>query len=167
MLGACLAAAAPLALAQASTDANVPPAAASKQAREIAQGDPVRWYKEDTTRQERMRTRTKEIGAALDEAKNACKAGPAAERQACLKTAQATWESEMKAVRAEAPVQAGAGSAGSSNAGASSAGSNNTGSSNASSSNAGGSGAGVTGSGSTGNAGAEQAAGAGNTTVGR
>lgn len=152
MLGACLAAAAPLALAQASTDANVPPAAASKQAREIAQGDPVRWYKEDTTRQERLRTRTKEIGAALDEAKNACKAGPAAERQACLKTAQATWESDMKAVRAEAPVQAGAGSAGSSNAG---------------SSNAGSAGAGSTGSGSTANAGAGQAAAAGNTTVGR
>ncbi len=117
VLGALLAATAPLALAQASTDANVPPAAASKQAREIAQGDPVRWYKEDTTRQERLRTRTKEIGAALDEAKNACKAGPAAERAACLKTAQATWESEMKAVRAEAPVQAGAASTGSGSAG--------------------------------------------------
>jgi len=117
VLGAFLAAAAPLALAQASTDANVPPAAASKQAREIAQGDPVRWYKEDTTQQEHMRTRTKEIGAALDEAKNACKAGPAAERQACLKTAQASWESEMKAVRTEAPVQAGAASTGSGSAG--------------------------------------------------
>ena len=107
LLGILLAGAAPLALAQASTDANVPPAAASKQAREIAQGDPVRWYKEDTTRQERMRTRTKEIGAALDEAKNACKQQPAAERQACLQTAQATWETEMKAPRANAPVQAG------------------------------------------------------------
>lgn len=111
LLGILLAGAAPLALAQASTDANVPPAAASKQAREIAQGDPVRWYKEDATRQERMRTRTKEIGAALDEAKNACKQQPAAERQACLHTAQATWEKEMKALRAEAPVQAGNSSA--------------------------------------------------------
>lgn len=144
VLGAFLAAAAPLALAQASTDANVPPAAASKQAREIAQGDPVRWYKEDTTRQERMRTRTKEIGAALDEAKNACKAGPAAERADCLKTAQASWESEMKAMRAEAPVQAGAASAGSGSSGSSNAGS------------------GSTGSGSTGNTGNT-----GNTTVGR
>jgi len=111
LLGILLAGAAPLALAQASTDANVPPAAASKQAREIAQGDPVRWYKEDATRQERMRTRTKEIGAALDEAKNACKQQPAAERQACLQTAQATWEKEMKALRADAPVQAGNSSA--------------------------------------------------------
>jgi len=107
LFGVLIAAAAPLALAQASTDANVPPAAAGKQAREMAHGDPVRWYKEDTTRQERMRTRTKEIGAALDEAKNACKNGPAAERQACLKAAQGTWESEMKALRAGAPVQAG------------------------------------------------------------
>jgi len=107
VLGAFLAAGAPLALAQASTDANVPAAAASKQAREIAHGDPVRWYKEDATRQERMRTRQKEIGAALDEARNACKNGAAGERQACLKTAQATYEEEMKAMRAEAPVQAG------------------------------------------------------------
>jgi len=112
IIGALLAGAAPLALAQASTDANVPPAAASKQAREIARGDPVRWYKEDTTRQERMRTRTKEIGAALDEAKNACKQAPAAERQACLQAAQATWETEMKALRAGAPVQAGTASTG-------------------------------------------------------
>lgn len=112
IIGAAFAAAAPLALAQVSTDANVPPAAASKQAREIAQGDPVRWYKEDTTRQERMRTRTKEIGAALDEAKNACKQQAAAERPACLKTAQATWEKDMQALRAEAPVQAGAASTG-------------------------------------------------------
>jgi len=112
IIGALLAGAAPLALAQASTDANVPPAAASKQAREIAHGDPVRWYKEDTTRQERMRRRTKEIGAALDEAKNACKRAPAAERQACLQTAQASWETEMKALRAEAPVQAGTASTG-------------------------------------------------------
>ena len=117
LLGGLLAACAPLALAQASTDANVPPAAASKQAREIAHGEPVRWYREDSTRQEKMRTRTKEIGAALDEAKNACKTVPAAERQACLKTAQATWEQEMKALRSEAPVQAGTSGAGSTTVG--------------------------------------------------
>jgi len=111
LLCGLMAAGAPLALAQTSSDANVAPAAASKQAREMAQGDPVRWYREDTTRQERMRTRQKEIGAALDEAKNACKHGPAAERTACLKTAQATWENEMKKLQAEAPVQAGTGGA--------------------------------------------------------
>lgn len=102
-------AAAPAALAQ-SSDANVPPAAASKQAREMARGDPVRWYREDTTRQERLRTRQKEIGAALDEAKNACKQEPAADRQDCLKAAQETWRREMAALRSEAPVQASTGS---------------------------------------------------------
>ncbi|QNA99460.1 hypothetical protein [Massilia sp. Se16.2.3] len=47
-----------LALAQ-SSDANVAPAAANKQAREIAQGDPARWYKEDATAGQRMRSRQK------------------------------------------------------------------------------------------------------------
>ncbi|HAV37841.1 MAG TPA: hypothetical protein DCX52_16065, partial [Massilia sp.] len=102
---------APLALAQ-SGDANVAPAAAGQQAREIARGDPVRWYREDTTRQERMRTRRKEIGAALDEAKNACKQRPVAERASCQKAAQDTWRQEMAALRNEAPVQASAGDAG-------------------------------------------------------
>ncbi len=111
LLAGLLGAAAPLALAQ-SSDANVPPAAASKQAREMARGDPVRWYREDTTRQERMRTRQKEIGAALDEAKNACKQGPASERASCLKAAQDTWRREMAALRSDAPVQASAGEAG-------------------------------------------------------
>ncbi|XYJ09174.1 hypothetical protein ACSUZJ_17495 [Telluria sp. B2] len=111
LLAGLLGVATPPALAQ-SSDANVAPAAASKQAREIARGDPVRWYREDTTRQERMRTRQKEIGAALDEAKNACKTGPAAERQACLKAAQDTWRQEMAALQKEAPVQASAGNPG-------------------------------------------------------
>ena len=111
LLAGLLGAAAPLALAQ-SSDANVAPAAASKQAREIARGDPVRWYREDTTRQERMRTRQKEIGAALDEAKNACKQAPAAERASCLKAAQDTWRQEMAALRSDAPVQASAGEPG-------------------------------------------------------
>ncbi|QNA88563.1 hypothetical protein G4G28_08785 [Massilia sp. Dwa41.01b] len=61
-----------LALAQ-SSDANVAPAAANKQAREIAQGDPARWYKEDATAGQRMRSRQKEIAAALDEARHACR----------------------------------------------------------------------------------------------
>ncbi|MEN3277174.1 MAG: hypothetical protein V7631_2964 [Massilia sp.] len=102
---ACLVAAtAAGAHAQTGSDATVTPAAASKQAREIAQGDPARWYREDSTGAERMRTRRKEIGAALDEAKNACRQGPAAERPACLKAAQDTWQKEMAALRAAAPV---------------------------------------------------------------
>ena len=111
LLAGLFGAAAPPALAQ-SSDANVAPAAASKQAREIARGDPVRWYREDTTRQERMRTRQKEIGAALEEAKNACKQGPASERASCLKAAQDTWRQEMAALRSDAPVQASAGEPG-------------------------------------------------------
>ena len=95
------------ALAQTSNDAMVAPAAANKQAHEIARGDPVRWYREDATTQQRWRTRQKEIGAALDEAKNACRQGPAAERSGCLKAAQATWKEEMATARAEAGVQQG------------------------------------------------------------
>lgn len=92
---------------QNSNDAMVAPAAADKQAREIARGDPARWHREDATGQERWRTRQKEIGAALDEAKNACRQGPAAQRPSCLQAAQATWKEEIAAARAEAGVQAG------------------------------------------------------------
>jgi hypothetical protein len=102
-----LATASSMALAQTSNDAMVAPAAASKQAHEIARGDPVRWYREDATTQQRWRTRQKEIGAALDEAKHACRQGPAPERSACLKAAQNTWKEEMAAARAEAGVQPG------------------------------------------------------------
>lgn len=102
LLAAAGALASTAALAQKSNDAMVPPAAADKQASEIARGDPARWYREDATSAERMRTRQKEIGAALSEAKNACRQGPAGERAACLKAAQETWKQEMAAARAEA-----------------------------------------------------------------
>jgi hypothetical protein len=91
----------------ASNDAMVTPAAASKQAQEIARGDPARWYREDATAQQQWRTRQKEIGAALDEAKRACRQGPAAERPGCLKAAQDTYKEEMAAARAELKVQPG------------------------------------------------------------
>jgi hypothetical protein len=107
LAAALLAAVCSPALAQ-SNDALVAPAAASKQAQEIARGDPVRWYREDATSAQRWRTRQKEIGAALDEAKNACRQGPAPARQACLQAAQATWNEEMQAARAEAGMVAGA-----------------------------------------------------------
>lgn len=84
-----------------STDAVVAPAAANKQAREIAQGDPARWYREDATRQARLRTLQKEIGAALQEAQNACKKRPAAERSACMKEARATWQQDMAQARSQ------------------------------------------------------------------
>ena len=106
VLAACLlAASSVVAGAQNSNDAMVAPAAASKQAREIAGGDPARWHREDATAQQRWRTRQKEIGAALDEAKNACRQGPQAQRSSCLTAAQATWKEEMAGARAEAGVQ--------------------------------------------------------------
>src|SRR5690349_8871783 len=104
LLAACVLAGAG-ANAQTTSDATVAPAAAAQQAREIARGDPVRWYRADATGAERMRTGQKEIGAALAEAKKACRQGPAAERQSCLKAAQDTWQQDMAALRAGAPVQ--------------------------------------------------------------
>lgn len=106
LLAACLlASAGATAHAPQSNDTLVAPAAANKQAHEIARGDPARWYREDATSQQRRRTRQKEIGAAFEEAKIACRQGPATERADCLKAAQATWKEEMAAERAEASAQ--------------------------------------------------------------
>lgn len=91
--------AATAALAQQTNDASVPPAAAKKQASEVAQGDPARWFKDDGTDEERMRTLQKEIGAAYAEAKAACRALAAAERAACLKQAQDTWQADLANAR--------------------------------------------------------------------
>ena len=91
---------------QTSSDALVDPAARSKQAREIAQGDPARWYREDATSQARMRTLQKEIGAALQEAKNACKSTPAAERNQCMQEARAVYQRDMAQAKARVEGQA-------------------------------------------------------------
>ncbi|MCA1856596.1 hypothetical protein LE190_11780 [Massilia oculi] len=107
---ACLLGSSLLAHAQVQTathgDAVVDPVAAQQQAREIAKGDPARWYREDKTRQERLRTLHKEIGAALQEARNACKKVPATERKACLQEARATYQRDMAQASAqlEAPA---------------------------------------------------------------
>ena len=92
---ACLLLVSLTAHAQTSGDALVDPVAAKQQAREIAQGDPARWYRVDATRQAQLKTLHKEIGAALQEAKNACKKAPAAERNACLQEARATYQRDM------------------------------------------------------------------------
>ena len=104
---ACLLGATLLAHAQTNGDAVVDPVAAKQQAREIAQGDPARWYREDATRQAQLRTLHKEIGAALQEAKNACRKVAAAERNACLQEARATYQRDMAQAKAqvEAPEQ--------------------------------------------------------------
>jgi hypothetical protein len=82
--------------AQTNDDSAVGKAVAAKQAREIRNGEPARWHRDDPSRQARLRTLQKEIGAAYQEAKNACREGVAAERNACLKEARATYEQDMK-----------------------------------------------------------------------
>lgn len=78
-----------------SGDANVDPATAAKQAREIAKGGPSRWDNEDMDMQARLRNLQKEIGAAQHEALFACQKGPAAERPACVKEARAIYAHDM------------------------------------------------------------------------
>ena len=86
---------------QAHDDSTVDKAVAVKQAGEIRRGDPGRWYREDPSRPARLRTLQKEIGAAYEEAKHACREAAAAGRGACLKEARTTYEQEMK----NAPAQ--------------------------------------------------------------
>jgi hypothetical protein len=105
LCGALLASAATLAQAQAQSqahdDSTVDKAVKVKQAGEIRSGDPSRWQKEDPSRQARLKTLQKEIGAAYAEAKNACRETASGERSACLKEARATYEQDMK----NAPAQ--------------------------------------------------------------
>jgi hypothetical protein len=87
--------------ARAHDDSTVDKAVAVKQSGEIRRGDPGRWYREDPSRPARLRTLQKEIGAAYEEAKHACREAAAAGRGACLKEARTTYEQEMK----NAPAQ--------------------------------------------------------------
>jgi hypothetical protein len=82
-----------------STDSNVPPATAQKQAREIAQGDPARWFREDPSAAAAVRRLQKEIGAALQEAQGACRKLPAADRAGCMSEARANYQQDMAKVR--------------------------------------------------------------------
>jgi hypothetical protein len=88
--------------APVSSDQNVPPATASKQAAEIARGDPARWHQEDRSVAERLRTIRKETAAGLQENLGNCRALPAAERSACVREARATYQLEMAGARARA-----------------------------------------------------------------
>lgn len=76
-----------------------PPAAAANQAAELARGDPVRWHQEDVTEEQRLRTQRKEIAAAYEEAKMACKRVVRSERAQCLKDARMTYEKELAAIK--------------------------------------------------------------------
>lgn len=86
---------------QPFNDSTVDKSVAVKQAGEIRKGDPARWHSEDTSRQSRLRILQKEIGAAYEEAKNACRETAASGRKACLKDARASYERDMK----NAPAQ--------------------------------------------------------------
>ena len=87
LAGLLLASLAPLApLAQAQT---APPVAGPQA------GDPARWYQPDSTPQAQLRTLQKEIGAALAEAKKACRQEAPANRADCLKAAQDTYKQDM------------------------------------------------------------------------
>jgi hypothetical protein len=81
-------------LAQAQSR-STPPENIKLQKQEIAQGDPARWYQDDATAADQLRTLRKEIGAALQEANIACKKGPASERASCMKEARATYQQDM------------------------------------------------------------------------
>jgi hypothetical protein len=81
-----------------------PPQNAALQRQEIANGDPARWQRADTTPAEQARTLRKEIGAALAEAKLACAKGAAAERATCLKQAQDTYRQDMAKVADGSPA---------------------------------------------------------------
>jgi hypothetical protein len=80
---------------QDSTPGVTPPAVAQQQKKEIAHGDPGRWYHNDSTAADQLRTVRKEIAAALQEATLACKQQPAAERSACMKQARSTYQHDM------------------------------------------------------------------------
>jgi hypothetical protein len=90
-----------------STDSNVPPATAQKQAREIAHGDPSRWFREDASMAARLRTVQKEIGAGLQEAQGACRKLPSAERAGCNKEARATYQQDMAGARKQVMAESG------------------------------------------------------------
>ncbi len=87
--------------AQTGTDATVNPTVARQQAQEIAKGDPPRWYRDDPAQQ----TLRKELGAALQEAQNACRKAPAAERKSCMQDARATWQRETAQLGKPMPRQ--------------------------------------------------------------
>jgi hypothetical protein len=60
--------------------------------------DPQRWYVDDATRQEQLRTLRKEIGAALQEAQKQCQGMAAPDRDGCMKDARSTYQHDMSNV---------------------------------------------------------------------
>lgn len=98
---ALLATASIAAMAQ-SSDTTVPPAAATRQASEVASGvDLARWHQQDDSRPARLATLKKEIGAAQAEAQRACAKQEAGTRNACLAEAKATYQRDMAGAEAQ------------------------------------------------------------------
>ncbi|WP_332877589.1 hypothetical protein [Massilia sp. S19_KUP03_FR1] len=85
-----------------TSDATVPPAAAARQASDVASGaDPARWTQDDTTRASRLAILRKEIGAAQAEALSACAKQVPAARGACVAAAKARYQQDMAGADAQ------------------------------------------------------------------
>jgi hypothetical protein len=61
--------------------------------------DPARWYKGDSTQQQRMNVLKKELNAAYAEQTAACKKKSSGKRSACLKEARANYERDSANAR--------------------------------------------------------------------
>jgi len=85
-------------LAAHAQEDTTPPQNVQLQKQEIARGEPARWSQPDRSTVEQARTLRKEIGAALAEAKQACKQVTASERAGCLKEAQEIYQTDMARV---------------------------------------------------------------------
>ncbi|MBV8125275.1 MAG: hypothetical protein JO370_14515 [Paucibacter sp.] len=84
-----------LSAAALAQEAVTPPATATLQKKEIAHGDPHRWYVADNTAASQMRNLRKEINAALQEQLTACKRHPSDERASCERDAHLTYQQDM------------------------------------------------------------------------
>ena len=76
-----------------------PAATARQQQKEIAHGDPHRWYVADNTTASQLSNLRKEINAALVEQLTACKKQAAANRASCERDAHATYQSDMSRLK--------------------------------------------------------------------
>lgn len=83
-------------------DDNVAPALARHQAEELAKGDPARWFQEDVTPADKLRTGSKEAAAALRENQADCRKLTARDRHDCMMQAQQTYREEMARARERA-----------------------------------------------------------------
>ncbi|SHH07497.1 hypothetical protein [Massilia sp. CF038] len=86
----------------ASGDENVAPELARHQAMELSKGDPARWFQEDVTPEQKLRTSSKESAAALRENLADCKKLGSRDRRDCEQQAHQTYREEMARARQRA-----------------------------------------------------------------